>query len=92
MHIQNIISTIATIIIIAIAITITSVPVQAQFIVNQSYFQDPFIEETQPPWWGDAVYPRPHLFQSKFNETYEALLKELSISLPEPENKTAAEE
>jgi hypothetical protein len=91
MHIHNIISTIATIIVIAIAIAITAIPTQAQFIVNQSYFQDPFMARDRSSG-GQSGLPPPPPLPMKLNETYQELLKELSVSLPEPENKTAAEE
>lgn len=79
----------ATIIIITIAIAIAAMPVQAQFITNQSY-QDPFIASQSPG--GQNGLPPPPPLPMKLNETYEGLLKSLSIPLPEPENKTAAEE
>jgi hypothetical protein len=81
----------ASFIIITIAITITAIPAQAQFITNQSYFHDPFIARNQSSG-GQSGLPPPPPLPMKLNETYQGLLKELNVSLPEPENKTAAEE
>jgi hypothetical protein len=88
---HSITSIAAIIIIIAIAIAITAIPAQAQFIVNQSYFHDPFMPRDTGSG-GQSGLPPPPPLPMKLNETYHELLKELSVSLPEPENKTVAEE
>jgi hypothetical protein len=88
---HSIASIAAIIIIISITIAVASIPTQAQFIVNQSYFQDPFVVR-DPGSGGQSGLPPPPPLPMKLNETYQGLLRELNISPPEPENKTAAEE